>query len=401
MPERRPAARILGVLAGGLLAGVLLAPAALAQTDEIPPPESPESPEPPVAPPEGDPEGRWTASSFDAPFDDPALTLRAEPFTVAGTLRYEKRGPTDHIVGALVRIVDDPSDDFTPGDGCSLPEPAIVPGDDSWGDFQDELRFMVEDVFVGCNGRYLAEVEARVDDPEAPAYVMRRSFVLGVLPAAVTELSVALDADARAATIEFTPLDDDQLAPDAVGYAVERAGPRRGGDFGAYEDVAVLGLDESRHVDDLGAVDGGEYSYRVRSLRDGPDGPVRASIIDTKSAAITLEGPARSDTSTTGIVDRSSSRGGRVVSRSRSTTTRRAVTRQTTPTTLDTGFEETIDYGDDTRDSELAGDEPLAGQSIVRDEGEPVDLAVPAAGALVLLGWAGHIVYLNRLARQL
>ena len=30
-----------------------------------------------------------------------------------------------------------------------------------------------------------------------------------------------------------------------------------------------------------------------------------------------------------------------------------------------------------------------------------VDFAVPAAGALVLLGWAGHIVYLNRLAKLL
>ena len=40
--------------------------------------------------------------------------------------------------------------------------------------------------------------------------------------------------------------------------------------------------------------------------------------------------------------------------------------------------------------------------SIVQDEADdPVDLAVPAAGALVLLGWAGHIVYLNRLAKLL
>jgi hypothetical protein len=43
----------------------------------------------------------------------------------------------------------------------------------------------------------------------------------------------------------------------------------------------------------------------------------------------------------------------------------------------------------------------VAGQSIVRDEAEGMGLAVPAAGALVMLGWAGHLLYLNRLAKQL
>src|SRR3546814_14651511 len=63
-------------------------------------------------------------------------------------------------------------------------------------------------------------------------------------------------------------------------------------------------------------------------------------------------------------------------------------------------FRSTLDYGERS-DSELAGDEPVAGQSIVRDEAEGMGLAVPAAGALVMLGWAGHLLYLNRLAKQL
>lgn len=392
MPEPRLTVRVLAGLAGALLAAVGLAPGALAQSDEVAPPDTGD--------PQADPDGRWAGSEFASPFDESARTLRQETFTVAGTFRYEKAGPTDHIVGAVISIVDDPTDDFEPREECLFPEPAVVPGQEPEPDFTSELPFAVE-MTVPCNGRYLVEAEATVNNADA-TYTMRRSFLLAVLPAAVTELSVDLDAEARRATVEFTPLAVDELAPDAIGYAVERGGPADEGSFGMYEDVAILDLDdEPRVVDDLAGADGGEYSYRVRSLRDGADGPVRSSIIDTESAGITLEGPPATSTPTSEAAPRQSSRGGRVISR-RPSTTLRPAPRQTTPTTLDTGFEETIDYGDrPPGGSDLPGDEPLAGQSIVRDEGEPMDLAAPAAGALVLLGWAGHIVYLNRLARQL
>ena len=69
------------------------------------------------------------------------------------------------------------------------------------------------------------------------------------------------------------------------------------------------------------------------------------------------------------------------------------------PTTLDTGFNDELDYGD--RDipepgEELAGE----GQSVIQTDTEGAGLLGPVAGAMVLLGWAGHVAYLNRLAKQ-
>lgn len=397
MPERPRTSWVLAASAVAFLAALLAAPAAMAQTDEVPPPSSPDD----VAPPGGDADRRWAGSALHAPFDVDGTTLRQESFGADGEFHYEKMGPADQIVQATVQVVDDPTDDFTPGEECLLPPPAVVPGtgEDTDGNaFTADLPFAVI-LDVPCNGRYLVQAEARLNDPQRPAFTLERSFVLAALPAAVTEVSAKVRPDERKAVVRFTPLSPDQLDPDAVGYVVERAGPAATGEA-RFDDVGTLGLDdEPRFVDDLAAVEAGSYTYRVRAVRAGADGEVRSSIIDTPTAAIELEGDPTSPTTTSGV----DTRGGSIRVPNRATTIRRrsTTTRQGPPTTLDTGFEESLDYGDGELAQELA-DEPVAGgQSVVRDEDETVDLAVPAAGALVMLGWAGHIVYLNRLAKQL
>ncbi|HEU5083233.1 MAG TPA: hypothetical protein VFU14_07840 [Acidimicrobiales bacterium] len=399
MPEHGRIARILGASAAALLAALLAAPAASGQTDEVPPPTSPDD----VAPPGDDAGGRWAGSGLHAPFDVDGTTLRQETFTVAGEFHYERMGPADQIAQATIQVVDDPSDDFTPGEACLLPPPVVVPGtgEDTDGQFTTaDLRFAV-DVEVPCNGRYLVQAEARLNDPQRPPFTLERSFVLAALPAAVTEVGAKVRDDERKAVVTFTPLTADQLDPDATGYVVERSGPAVAGE-GRFDDVGTLGLDdEPRLVDDLAAQEAGTYTYRVRAVRAGADGDVRSSIIDTATAAIELEGDPTSPTTTAD--SQVNTRGGSIRVPSRATSTRRRSTtaRQGPPTTLDTGFEESLDYGDGELGQELA-DEPVAGgQSVVRDEEDTVDLAVPAAGALVMLGWAGHIVYLNRLAKQL
>lgn len=407
MRDRRRLGRFVAASAAALLVGLVVAPAAWAQTDELSPPNGE------VSPPEGlepaEDQGPWQGSAFDAPFDDgeDTPTLHRDTFAVAGTFRYRKQGPSEHIASATLRVIDDPDDDFTPPDACTLPDPRTFEGEGPEPELTAELTFSVDDLTVACNGRYLLEAEAQLDDPDAPTYTMARSFVLAALPAAVTGLTVDVDAGARRATVAFTPLPEEQHAIDALGYVVERAGPADDdGALGTYGDVATIGLDDDPVVvDDLAAAAPGRYSYRVRAVRDGADGPVRSSVIDTETAAIVLEGPPRTTTSSTPRATAGTSRrgGGRLTVPSR----RRSSGRPTTVTTIDTGFEETLDYGPTSAPAtsdpseELAGDEPVAGQSIVRDEAESVDLLVPAAGALVMLGWAGHIVYLNRLARQL
>jgi len=391
MPEglrrrRRATAAALGVV---LL--VLAGPAALAQTDGIPTPEE-RLPR----------QERWAASALDAPFDVPDHVVRVQPFTVSGTMRYEKQGPTDHIVEVEVRIVD--ATDGAPGEGCTVPDPVVIPGSGPQPELTSEVRFSLDAVQIPCNGAYVIEVEATLDDPDAPTHTLRQPFAMGMLPPAVTDLAVDLDEPARRTTVSFKPVPDDQLAPDAIGYVLERGGPAdEAGSFGAFVDVGTLDLDdEPRFVDDLGQAPAGTYEYRVRATRAGANEPERSSVIDTQTARVTIGEPSETPTSRRGaaIVRRSPRRGagGPVTRRS---VPARATT--TTPTTLDTGFAGTLDYGDRPPRSEVPGDEPLAGQSIIQDEGDGagLDLAGPVAGALVLAGWAGHIAYLNRLARQL
>ena len=388
MPERRARRRPLAAAAVGLLLAVLAAPAALAQSQEIP-----EGTTPP---------DRWAASAFDAPFDQTGHVVRAQPFDASGTLRYEKRGPAEHIVRAEVRVVPDRRHDLR--DGCRLPDPVEVPGPGPTPDLVAELRFAVGGIEVVCNGRYVLEVEGTLDDPDAPTHVLRQPFTVGSLPPAVTDLDVGLDERTRTATVTFTPVPDEDLDPDALGYVLERGGPAEGVSAGSFVDVGALDLDDQpRFVDDLGRAAAGTYTYRVRALRAGADGPERSSIIDTETATVTIgeppDGPPPTDAAAIG---RSPRRSGVSITRRGPATSRRV-----TVTTLDTGFEGTIDYGElpegTTRPTtgDTLGDEPLAGQSIITDEGEGVDLAAPVAGALVLLGWAGHIAYLNRLAKQL
>lgn len=397
MPDLRRSTRAAAALAAGLAAVVLAGPVALAQSDDGAPSE-PLDPglEPPTRP-EQHPPGSWAASRFEPPFDDDDTTLRRATFDIEGTLRYQKTGPADFIEEVEVRVVDDPADSFAPGDGCSLPPPTTIAGDGPRPGLTAEQAFAVEDVSVPCNGRYLVEAEGWLEDPDADAgsYTLSRSFVLAAMPASVGELGVRFDGSARSVSATFQPLADDELAPDAIGYVLERRG-----DDGDFVDVATIGPDdEPELVDPLTDVPAGSYTYRVRAVRAGVDGEVRSSLIDTETDTVEVEGEPRS-------ADPPSTTSGRAGTSGQSTGGRVPLTRTssaprlTTPTTLDTGFEDTLDYGD-RGESELAGDEPVAGQSIVRDEGEGIGLAVPAAGALVMLGWAGHILYLNRLAKQL
>jgi hypothetical protein len=397
MRERRRTGAV-AALAGGLLAVVLTGPVALGQIDEIPPrPELDPGQETPTVPsqPEQYPPGSWGGSSFEAPFDEPDVSLRRETFDVEGTLRYEKTGPADFIEEVEVRVVDDPDDAFTPADGCTLPAPAEFSGDGPGPGLTAEQDFLVERVIVPCNGRYVVEAEGRLEDPDDDSYTMRQSFVVAAMPASVTGLGVTFDGDDRSVTVTFQPLAEADLPPDAIGYVLERSG-----DDGVFVDVGAVELgDDPEFVDPLTDAPAGAYTYRVRAVRAGVDGEVRSSIIDTETDTVEVEGdPAPDSTATTSTAATSSRSSGDRIPLTRGG----SAPRLTTPTTLDTGFEDSLDYGDRGEgDGELAGDEPVAGQSIVRDEAEGMGLAVPAAGALVMLGWAGHILYLNRLAKQL
>jgi len=386
MPDAPRRHRLLALAGAALLVGTLAAPAALAQAPETPPSQ-----------PQADP---WAGSSFDAPFDVPDADVWTQPFDVAGTLRYQKTGPADHIVQAEVRIV--PRRGIP--EGCDLPAPVTVPGPGPTPDLVAELRFDVRELSLTCNGPYEVEVEATLDDPDAPTRTVRQPFTMRALPPAVTGLDLALDEGTRQVTVTFDPVPGDELPPQATGYVLERNGPHDGEATGTWTDVGLIDLDDTpRFGDELAAAAGGTYTYRVRTVVGSAEDGERTNPLEVEVATITVGDPGEAPTATAGAT-RGPRRGNVALPRRTTTLPRRS----TTITTLDTGFEGTIDYGGELPSpttGELPelpdGDEPVAGQSIIQDEGEGVDLAAPVAGALVLLGWAGHIAYLNRLAKLL
>lgn len=387
---RRPptaAHRAAVALVSGIAVLLLAGPAALAQ-------EGQREPAPPP----------WTGSSFDAPFDEGVHELRDDRLEgISGLFRLDKPEATSEIVRVTVGVVDDDSDEFEPDAGCALPDPVEIPSDGtSAADSVDELAFEVDRLRVPCNGRYLLEAWAETN-VEDTSHTLRATVVVEVLPPAVTNLAASSDDASQQVTVTWDPVPAADLPADAYGYLLERAGPQsEDGTFGIFGDLVVVDVQQSTAVDDVPQP--GTYRYRVRTVRDGPEGPVLSSIIDGDVRTVSLQAPPPTTSSTTAPSTTRAPQVGTVIPRSPQRTTRLSP-----PTTADTGFEGELDYGElpvrstTTQDvPELASEDPQAGQSVIRDEGgEGVDLIVPAAGALVLIGWAGHIAYMNRLAKQL
>ena len=135
----------------------------------------------------------------------------------------------------------------------------------------------------------------------------------------------------------------------------------------------------------------------MRSLRDGADEPVpsRASVSPVADASITPD-PAdhhHVDTATAYRQSATSAFRGPCPEPARRPRSRH-------PPRPTTGFNEELDYSGVPRPGSEEDGLAAEGQSIIRTPGEGAGLLAPVAGALVLLGWAGHIIYLNRLAKQ-
>ena len=370
MRERVHRRRLTGVAAVTLAMGVLGAPGAMAQGEDP-----------------------WAGSAFTAPSDDAPATESS--FPIAGTFVNSRQSITTVTVdfGRLDDDVYSPAE----GDPCVPADPGIVP--DTPGNGLDRYDFTVQtpegdDIVWPCNGRYLIRATAASEGLDgSDEHTLSRTVVVAVAPPPVR--SVTATPQGEKVEVTWQPVDDPSA--DALGYRVERAGPKNDGTFGPY--IAVSG--------DLGtaatsATDrpqvSGEYRYRVLSLRHGADGPVTAP----KDASATADAGVTVSTPTTASgTGRGAGTPGRGAPRAPRSSGGARLPASSPPTTLDTGFDEEIDYGNRTATAdspELAdGGE---GQSIIRSEGEGAGLVAPAAGALVLLGWAGHVVYLNRLAKQ-
>ena len=281
-----------------------------------------------------------------------------------------------------------------------------------------ELSFQIETVEWACNGYFMVRSTGRTTpsgfQQQRDTHILDLAITVAIPPVAVTGLEVeaaedpdpetgATEDDPETVTVTWEPLAEEDIV-EGQGYRVQRAGP--GGDA-TFETISdVIAEDDAGSYTDT-VVEPGEYRYRVQSLRVGPDGPegepVPSTNAETPTADVEVAGPPTPPTTTPGVTTPPTTRALELPSVGRGTNNPRAtpptISVPAPPTTLDTGFNDELDYGD--RDipepgEELAGE----GQSVIETDTEGAGLLGPVAGAMVLLGWAGHVAYLNRLAKQ-
>lgn len=384
------------------LGALVAAPAALAQTG---PPATTTPPPPSSTPPPGNPPPPtvsdaedWAGSKLTTPFSGSTATVTQESFAISGVFRKLAANDAERIVSVAVRFARPGDEQADPTDECVPDDPATFVRGGGYDSGTATYPFTVaSDVSTWpCNGRFVVIAEGQ-SNQEAGPFTLEGSLTVLAPPLPIRVIDAVGDEASKTVEVSFEPLADADLAVDAEGYRLERAGPRQpDGAFGPYQRVGRdIDVDDAPVFDDtLEAT--GAYRYRVRSLRDGVDAFVPSPIDGTGVAEVQV-GPdpvATTTTSPSPAVPRLGGSGG--VTPRTSSTGRPGSSGP--PTTLDTGFDQELDYGD--RAFEEPGELASEGQSIIRTPGEGVGLVAPVAGALVLLGWAGHITYLNRLAKQ-
>lgn len=335
----------------------------------------------------GDVAPQWEGSTFDPPFDTGEHRVTARATDIAGRFLYAKSSPEQRIESATVSFADHGDGDASAAAGCELPPDTVTPGDDADIADNDELTFTAESISFSCNGVYDINATAMVQEDRQTITAV---VTVVVPPDAARSVSASQLEPGVARVLWKEPKIVD---PDALGYIVERSGPAaEDGSFGPYgpitDIIQVTGIDDRPPGD-------GAYVYRIRTVRKGPETPIASLAASSPTATSSIAGAA----TTTTTLFRA---GGADIT---VPPTGPPPTLPPPPTTIDPGFDEILDYGEQpdrpTIDDfpELAGDE--SGLSVINADDGGAGLLVPAAGALVLLGWAGHLAYLNRLARRI
>lgn len=376
--------RLLGACtAAGAVVLLTIAPA---QAQTPPPPDTPPTPAPELT-------NGWERAEYTHPEDGtpPAgSTVSNATVTFTGVVRHATRQQPTVNLGA------------SPPQGAPtacIPEAnsAVVTaaGGGNFA-FRGALTFP-------CNLTYAVTATASVPPPPIGPRPPSQRIPISISTAApgppVTGLAVS-KGDGRTVELRWVP---PAPPPDGLlGYLVERS--VNGGEFSqltVIDDPAT-----ESYTDKDVPTSGGKLAYRVSTLRNAPGGPVTSQAADG-DGAVTFEAvPGSSSTTSPGGTSQptvGSATAGRRIGGSLdlpglSSPNTSQGRRSTTSTTVDTGFLETLPF----EDREPGDDEPaLPGDgfaSVTFEEGG-AGLLVPAAVALLLLVWAAHLRYLNRLAK--
>lgn len=374
--------------------------------------------------PEGElTQGRWAGSQFTAEdLRTGTATREAKKFDVEARFKY-----SDDVDKRWIDSVSATASD--PGqEGCDAPkigdEPTLTGKDTT------EVTFLFS-VSSECNVTTRITVTAKtgpggIGQPPRTAD-LTADISFDAPASAVTDIIASVeDTETKDINVSWTLPEDAE--PDTT-YFLERAGPDAGDepewttiapaepeapDDEEDEEVPVtIEGDESTEPEPLSSpitdtvTDDGVYLYRVVAERpeassadsDEPNSIFVAGTIDdvrvgeppptsTIDDQVTPSSPTT--ISTTRV--RTAPTRNRISSRTRVTPGQ-----PSSPTTVDTGFEENLPYDVDEEPGELVAE----GQSVLNTDDESiVGPGAVAAALLVMVGWAGHVVYFRRLAAQ-
>ena len=342
--------------------------------------------------------GGWTNPAPSGERDGKPLAYHTEEGPLVGEVSHP-----NGISSVNVVIV--PNPDEPPPAGC---DPSMGPVEAEHT--TNTVVFRVDATFP-CNTVYEVRATAQANaggggglgGGSTPApFVMPLFVAVALPPDPVDYVDAALDVDGedREVTLSW-PANDE---PDLLGYVITRDGDTL--------DQIDAGEDTT-YVDDS-PPKGKTASYGVTAVRQGPDDTVEqvASPSTTVDVDVPVDEPAANDGSTTtvepGVASdpREAEESGRPDSGSLLSSVRargQAPPRLGPPTTLDTGFAETLPFDPNAPVDEMAA--PPTGDSavIVFEEGEALDdkqrLSFIAGGLAVLVG-AATIFHVTRRAAR-
>jgi hypothetical protein len=311
-------------------------------------------------------------------------------------------------------LVVDPNE--SPATGCDADvDPNVeVEQNGTTATFRVNARFPCNLVYE-LRATAQANADEEVTGGAPPPFSMPLLVGVAIPPAPVSSVDATLDIDGDEVTVTLEwPAGPE---PDLLGYVVNRV---------TGDDTESLGqVDATEHPTfvDEDPPAGTESRYDVIAMRQGPDEEVEQVAAEPTSVTVDVPGDEEDDDSEGGegadgdgeSVDPQlagdatpTDGGGRPAPGSLSSVRIPATPpRPTTPTTLDTGFDETIDYGESGESGEVAavppGDNSVVAMFDDGTTGSPwsdEETMTFVAGGLAVLSGAGTILTVTRRAAR-
>lgn len=336
--------------------------------------------------PAATPTGAWTDPAPHTTYEDTPVAYLDTPRPLAGFAQFE-----GGIAGVSFNLVDTPD----PNDPCSATEEVVAqaaPGGANRVEFAFDAPFP-------CNRRY--QVRARVEPQQRPlqsdSALVLNLWVDVALPPAPTS-GVVAEVTGTDVVVRWNSA---AQAPDFEGFQIQRAAGA-----GGYEPVGEAGAHELSFIDASVPEEGGLYRYRVLGMRPGPE--EGTTVFSESGGEATVEVPRSPDAPVSdgdgsvagpgGGGGTGSGSGGSSAPVRRTFRTPSQVRRSTTPTTADTGFQETLPFGPA---SPPSGDPAVVARVDGDDEEGQRQTLLLVAGGTTAFSWAMLLRFLSRRAMVL